>query len=468
MKHKQTKPKGEDETEHRKHGAGTLQLHGKKWRAVWMVDGVMFRRSTGTADRKQAEALLEAWTAPYRMKNDAAADSKEAKKARRAGRGIAAAVVTERGRETRVAVGRDAVPLEAAWAKFSRRRDTVGDSTARTDEYRWNAFLEWMQRNRPTTRALADVTRETAEDFLEEIKAKHSAKTHNEYRALLSHVWNELDDVAGLDGENPWRRVKAIKGVRKKTHSRRELTVEELAAVYAATKGELRTLFAIGIYTGLRLGDAVRLDWGAVDLVRGFISVVPSKTEEHGTRVKIAVSDVLRGLLEETPPRRRRGPVLPELAAEYGDGEGSMKVVRKVQAVFRAAGIETQSATNRKNNDGTARKAVDVGFHSLRHTYVSLCANAGVPLATVQKIVGHTNVAMTEHYFHVSDDSLREVNAALPDVTGAPALPAPPNPRAAIETFRAACEALTGAGLTAADWREVARILAAVEKKRRA
>ena len=112
-----------------------------------------------------------------------------------------------------------------------------------------------------------------------------------------------------------------------------------------------------------------------------------------------------------------------------------MNLVRDVQRVFRKAGIVTQSDAAQRNKDGTPRKAVDVGFHSLRHTYVSLCANAGVPLAVVQSIVGHTSPAMTRHYFHESDEALRGAAAALPDVVGAgaaPALPAPVSVQAGV------------------------------------
>ena len=145
-----------------------------------------------------------------------------------------------------------------------------------------------------------------------------------------------------------------------------------------------------------------------------------------------------------------------------------MILVRKVQAVFKAAGIETQAVTRQKNKDGTPRKTVEVGFHSLRHTYVSLCANAGVPLAIVQAIVGHTNPAMTAHYFHESDAALQGVLPALPDVTRPAAdLPAPDAPAALpapvsapafdAERFKAELEALTPAQLD-----EAARIVAAV------
>ena len=80
--------------------------------------------------------------------------------------------------------------------------------------------------------------------------------------------------------------------------------------------------------------------------------------------------------------------------------------------MFAAAGIETQS---KKEGE---RAKVDVGFHSLRHTFVSLSANAGAPLAIVQAIVGHSNPAMTRHYFHEQESALTTAVAALPDVTG--------------------------------------------------
>ncbi len=55
------------------------------------------------------------------------------------------------------------------------------------------------------------------------------------------------------------------------TASHRELTIEELRQVCSAATGELRTLFAIGLYSGLRLADAVTLQWGEVELIRRLI-----------------------------------------------------------------------------------------------------------------------------------------------------------------------------------------------------
>jgi hypothetical protein len=81
--------------------------------------------------------------------------------------------------------------------------------------------------------------------------------------------------------------------------------------------------------------------------------------------------------------------------------------------VFKAAGIKTAT----EGADGYKKRAL-VSFHSLRHTFVSLAANAGVPMALVQSIVGHSTVDMTRHYFHESESALVSAVAALPNVTG--------------------------------------------------
>lgn len=404
-------------------GTGTIQKHGRTYRATWVVDGVRFTRSTGTADRREAEKRLAEFVAPYYLKKESVKDIRAAKKAEEVGMDATADALVQSAKGKRAEAGRISVPLSGAWEAFnsSLARKSVSKEVNRIYESRWGVFEEWMGKTHPGVVGLAEVSSEMAEEFMQGIKQKRSAKTFNDYRVLLSQIWKVLDKAAGLDGVNPWREIAALE---KNTHQRRELTAEELMRVVATLEGEMRTLFAIGIYTGLRMGDAVNLSWGAVDLLRGFIQWTPHKTAKHGTVVRIPLFPALAAILAETPEQSRRGLVLPGLAAEYR--EHNQYTSERIRRAFEAAGIETQGETGRKNlKTKTMRKAVEVGFHSLRHTFVSLCANAGVPLHIVQAIVGHTNAAMTAHYFHVSDEALRGAVAVLPDVFKAPAaLPA--------------------------------------------
>ncbi len=56
---------------------------------------------------------------------------------------------------------------------------------------------------------------------------------------------------------------------------------------------------------------------------------------------------------------------------------------------------------------------VEVGFHSLRHTFVSLQAERGTPQSTVQAIVGHGSPAMTQHYTHITNEAAQQAAKVL-------------------------------------------------------
>ncbi len=55
----------------------------------------------------------------------------------------------------------------------------------------------------------------------------------------------------------------------------------------------------------------------------------------------------------------------------------------------------------------------DLRFHDLRHTYVTVAAEAGVPIDVTMRQVGHLNAVMTRKYTHVSDKGVSEAIAAI-------------------------------------------------------
>ena len=85
------------------------------------------------------------------------------------------------------------------------------------------------------------------------------------------------------------------------------------------------------------------------------------------------------------------------------------RISQGIAKIFNAANIVTSIQL-----EGRHSKTPEATFHSLRHTFVSLAANAGVPLHIVQSIVGHESTAMTRHYYHENVDSLRMAVNAIP------------------------------------------------------
>ena len=277
----------------------------------------------------------------------------------------------------------------------------------------------------------------------------------------------------GRAAENPWT---AIERKEKDTHTKCELTAEQLDALFHATSGEMRTLFFIGIYTGLRLKDCTLLKWDTVDLAGGFIRTVPIKTKRHGIAVSIPILPPLAEALRAAGVDGRAeagGYVMPELA-ELSQQSGGKYISNRIKTVFKHAGITTTAEA-----EGRSRKVTDYGFHSLRHTFVSMAARAGIRQAVVQSIVGHTNAAMTAHYTHTNEADLRAAMAAFPAIV-AGAAESPAGSAEAVEVKEIpAAEAETGAErpldalaaivarLDAAQLAEAARIIRA-ERKRRA
>lgn len=389
----------------RANGEGTLELHGRTWRARWTVDGKTFTRSTGTSDKREAAKRLAEFTAPFRLGNEKATLE-----------GLAAKV---QGVSAELKAYEDARPALAlahgfeAYRKSTERPDT-GAATMAMYESQYDRLAKWVAEHYPDATEMRHVSKAMADDFMAYLAQNFSANTYNKYATLFKRMWEVLAETARLT-VNPWKKI--AHKAEDKSATRRELTVDELRRVCESVEGEMRLLFAVGIYTGLRLGDCALLEWGSVDLTRRMIAIIPRKTARHanGRPVVIPIHASLAAMLAETPQKKRTGYVMPETARMYLDDDA--KLSRRIQATFEACGIRTRKA------DGDTRATVEVGFHSLRHTFVSLAANAGVPMAHVQSIVGHSSPAMTRHYFHVSENALQNAVGALPDVGGTLALP---------------------------------------------
>ena len=142
------------------------------------------------------------------------------------------------------------------------------------------------------------------------------------------------------------------------------------------------------LYTGLRAGDAANLTWDQIDLEEGWIRLTTEKTEEQ---LMIPINSKLREYLLDYGTEGNN--LFPGIERE----PLRKKVRRYLKKILREAGIETAG----------------VGLHAFRHTFASHLVMAGVPLAKVQKLLGHKSIIMTQVYAHLSPESTREEVEAL-------------------------------------------------------
>ena len=392
-----------------KHRTGHLFKRGDNFYVRWSVEGKVcskaLRDDNGNpiTKRREAEEARAKFMAVFTVADEAAVLES----------------ITEKleGRKAELArlENQQNPPLttKQAWAEFlaSPSRPDTGPTTLVMYEYQFTQFAEWMEEKHPDRVTLRDVTKEIAEEYAGTLNhGTLTANTYNKHLNVLAMVFRVLKNKAKI-ASNPWEEMPRKRVV---AQSRRELSVDELKKVCQSATGELRTLLALGVYTGLRKGDCATLRWAEVDLQRGIIRRIPNKTARRNPKpVIIPIHPVLRDTLNYIPADHRNEYVLPQTADAYFNHR--RELVRTIQNHFTKCGIRVHKPDMGKDRQ---RPIVEVGFHSLRHTFVSLCRESNAPLAVVESIVGHSNPAMTRHYTHVGELAAGRAVAALPAVIG--------------------------------------------------
>ena len=398
-----------------KHRSGHIFKRGSNFYVRWTVNGKVFSKALrgdsgeSITSRRQAEEAQTKVMAPFVVADETTA--------------LESIVGKLQGRKAELAKLHDErnppLSISQVWETYlaSPNRPDSGESTLRQYQFQWNAFAHWMRAKYADKATLRDVSKEVAEEYASGMNhGKFSPSTYNKHLNLLTLVFRVVKHKARIT-TNPWEEIQRK---RLATHSRRELTIEELKKVCQSAEGELKTLFALGVYSGLRLGDCATLRWSDVDLIRGIIRRIPNKTARRKPKpVLVPIHPVTRAMLVEIPAEARGEFVLPGIAALY------MRridlVTDMVQSHFKACGIKLYKAGTGQpdKTTGTRKRAiVEVGFHSLRHTFVSLCRASDTPLSVVESIVGHSSPAMTQHYTHTGEVAAGKAVAALPFFIG--------------------------------------------------
>lgn len=332
------------------------------WQVRWWQNGVKRQVSTGTSDRIAAERVVLALRDAIGRKADAA----------RVERLLLAAYPERRVR------GLPLADIADAYMGASVQSEHI-----RLSAQHWRRFVAYCA-TRPAMELLADVDAATCRAFAASL-TDCAPKTASNIVSSCGRVWRAVAPLHGVTAD-PWQ------GIRM-SHAGtpgRALTTAECEALVRATAGtEYGLAIVIALYTGLRYGDVARLTWEEID--GDVIRRKPGKTARFGIVVTVPLHARVRAAL----PPRGVGPVMPSLAAVYGtwrDGEFFADACK-------AAGIERKGIT----------------FHSLRHTFITRLAEAGVPEDVRRRLAGHSNAVTHDRYSHDAEAQRRAVDA-LPGV----------------------------------------------------
>jgi integrase len=244
---------------------------------------------------------------------------------------------------------------------------------------------------------LSDVTAEALERFRKartvRTVRKTDTRTHrlggpiaaNRDLALLRAAWNWGILMLDLD-RTPFKRLTeaTIKLTPEKRRSRRLQTGEGDALLAAIRGTHLRAVVEAALETGCRRGELLGLQWRDVDLVRRALTLPAAKTKTATPRT-VPISTRLAAVLAM---RRNdlKGEPLPPDAFVLGDEAG-----RPLISIKTAWRLSCKRA-----------RITGLRFHDLRREAGSRWMDAGVPMGTIQRWLGHANVSQTSTYLETT------------------------------------------------------------------
>ncbi|HMX24608.1 MAG TPA: site-specific integrase [Blastocatellia bacterium] len=201
--------------------------------------------------------------------------------------------------------------------------------------------------------------------------------------AMMSKVF-VLAIKKGYCEENPVKKVdwphQPNRRERVVSDAEEELILSKLNGKYASLRAPILT----ALYSGMRRGEMFALRWMDVDFERGFVRLRETTTKNGKARTVPLIE-----------------PALSELAALRKAGDSKLDA-----SVFP---ISKQYVSHLLREFLDSLGMEDVGLHTMRHSFASRAARAGIPPFYVKEILGHADMDMTAYYSHSGrEDLVRE------------------------------------------------------------
>lgn len=352
-------------------------------------------------------------------------------------RGDVAELKTKEAYLTKVAENRrlikvSSIKLKDGWKHYTETPDddkpNSSEGTLRNYKRNYNEFVKWIRDHYPNITFISDaITIDIAREYWQYLKnQKLSPNTLNYKRGSLLLTFRVLQKEAGLSG-NIWKelpRAKATKrgsdGLDGTQAKRRAIPFYECIEILKVFndpslelmhKEQMQTLFNIGVFTGLRLIDAVNLKWENIKTIAGgqLIELYPQKTLQFGKKVFIPVAQQLQAELERAKINNESEYVIPDIAARYIKNTSGIN--RDCLKIFRQAGYTT---TIDKGNKQRVNKIASVGFHSLRSSLFSYLAGRGLTVEKLAEISGDSAATLSKYYLKLEQAELaKSVRGAM-------------------------------------------------------
>jgi site-specific recombinase XerD len=254
------------------------------------------------------------------------------------------------------------------------------------------AFAQWVARSDVV--APAGVDRLMLRRYLASLGTRRLARATVARKAAALRCYFAWLTRAGRITADPARTLRAPAGAGRLprvlsggevTSMLDAATAAEPDAVTIRDRAVLELLYA----AGLRVSELCGLDRGGVDLAGRTVTVLGKGGKQRRVPIHDRATAALAEWLEQGRPAMA-GPQTPHEAV-FLNRRGGRLGTRDVRRIL------------------DARSANPTHPHALRHTFATHLLDGGADLRVVQELLGHSSLATTQIYTHVSKERLRAV-----------------------------------------------------------
>lgn len=281
-----------------------------------------------------------------------------------------------------------AAPASVLVSEFLRARKRRGHSI--NNRYHdWSTMGIFLRSLSPERqRDLARVTHHHIEAFIEQQQDRGlAASSINRRLSIVRGFFTWLARSGHYEADNP---VYDDHYLPLPDPLPRAMAAQEVARLLTVIDdGMDHALFLVLLRTGIRIGELLRLTVADVDLAQLALYIQQGSKNDRGRVVYLA--DDARQALAVWLKERQPFNAQPLFFTRRSQGLNRSTVRTRFRRYLKAADIHGPYT-----------------IHSLRHTFATDLLNAGVPITTLQELMGHVNISVTLRYARVSDATKRQ------------------------------------------------------------
>ncbi|GED25195.1 tyrosine recombinase XerC [Brevibacillus agri] len=250
---------------------------------------------------------------------------------------------------------------------------------------------------------VSDVTPNTVKNYLMycQKERNNNVTTRNSKLHVLKIFFNYLEEIEVItQKQNPAKKI----GYGKediKIEVFQDRHIQQMLGYYRRLKQREKSFFAYRDYTmivfllgtGVRLGEMVNLSWNEVDLKNGTIIVFGKKRQQSSIPI---TEKLIKELCEYRVYCEQTFGEVPQYV--FTDVEGKKLTDNAVKCVFKRL--------KEIMNFPDCR----LSAHTFRHTFAHRMLMNGCDVFTLQKMLRHSNIAMTQRYLAIWGVALASQN----------------------------------------------------------